>query len=81
MKWREVGGFDDWVENEFFRLHGQTQFGPISTETAYRVIARMKEKAIASKINAKLEASGGIEYKITIVDEIGRDSVEQDECC
>lgn len=79
MKWRGVGGFDDWVEKEFFRLHGQTQSGPIPAETAYKVLARMKEKAITSTIKANLETYGGIEYRITIVDEVKTDTVEQDD--
>ena len=68
-KWREAGGFDTWVEDEFFRLHGYVKNEPISAETAYRVIAKMKEKTITNKISARYEAMGDVMYRVVLVDD------------
>ncbi|MHA2393233.1 MAG: helix-turn-helix domain-containing protein [Promethearchaeota archaeon] len=70
IKWRNTGGFEEWIEQEFFRLHGFVNSDPISSEAAYRVVAGIKKKSITKKIVTNLEAAKKIEYRITIVDEL-----------
>ena len=59
--WRASGAFEDWLMEEFFRLHNEVKEGEPSQ--AYRIIARLLERTLTQKVEAK-HTSAGIIVKI-----------------
>ena len=51
QKWKADGGFEDWLDEEFFQLHSQVR--DEDAETAYKVIARLKEKTMVRRIETE----------------------------
>ena len=54
-EWQDEGGFEEWLLNEFFRLHGAKGEG--DWKTRYRVVSRLLEKTLKQKIEAEVEGS------------------------
>jgi len=54
-EWEESGGFEEWLLNEFFRLHSQKGEG--DWKTRYRVVSRLLEKTLKQKIEADVEGN------------------------
>ena len=65
-QWKQDGGFDEWLQEEFFKLHNEVKDG--EPGKAYQVISRLLEKTFTRKVESHI--SGGQELKITILDEI-----------
>jgi len=56
--WRETGGFEEWVDEEFFRLHSKVRTE--DEKLAYKTIARFKERILARK--QEIEAKGDLTF-------------------
>lgn len=54
-EWKEKGGFEDWLLDEFFRLHGEEAEG--DWKTRYKVVSRLLEKTLKQKIEADVEGA------------------------
>jgi Trp operon repressor len=55
-EWRDNGGFEDWLQNEFFALHNQVR--DTNMELAYKIISGLLEKNMKQRVEATVE--GGI---------------------
>lgn len=53
-EWRAEGGFERWLQDEFFRLHDKVRSD--DEKTAYKVIARLLERTLKQKVEAQVEA-------------------------
>lgn len=51
--WRNSGGYYEWLEGEFFRLHGDMR--DEDRKTAYKEVCRLLGRFISRKIEAKVE--------------------------
>lgn len=55
-KWRTSGGFEKWLEAEFYRLHNIIQ--EEDPKLAYREVAKLKAKTMTDKTEVKAEVDG-----------------------
>jgi hypothetical protein len=64
--WKQSGGFEEWLQEEFFKLHSMVKQG--EPTKAYQIIARLLERTLTRKVESHIR--GGQELKITILDEV-----------
>ena len=65
-QWKLDGGFEEWLQDEFFKLHSEVKQGD-PTKT-YQVVSRLLEKTLTRKVESHI--TGRQELKITILDEV-----------
>jgi len=51
-RWRETGGFEEWLQEEFFRLHNSVR--DEEEVIAYKTIARLLERTLTQKVKAEV---------------------------
>ena len=68
-KWKQTGGFEEWLNEEFFKLHSSVK--QAEPTNAYQTISRLLEKTLTKKVEEHI--TGGQELKISIVDEVEHD--------
>ena len=63
QKWKADGGFEKWLQVEFFKLHNEIKEGEPSQ--AYRVVARLLERTLTRKVEANLKGSTNLVVRIS----------------
>lgn len=58
--WMNKGGFEDWLNKEFFRLHRKAEEEDVLE--AYKAVVRLKERYITQKIQQDIK--GSFDHKI-----------------
>lgn len=56
--WRESGGFEEWLEQEFLELHQQVKVQ--DPKAAYREIAALKGKTLKQRLEAEVTGAAPI---------------------
>jgi len=72
-EWKKQGGFEDWLLDEFFRLHGEVAEG--DWQTRYKVVSRLLEKTLKQRVEAEVKNKEGSSFKVEIVDN-SKDSIQ-----
>jgi len=68
-KWRKQGGFEDWLQEEFFDLH--TIVRNESPEIAYKIVAGLLGKLTAKKIEAGISLDIGPRFSALMRETFG----------
>ena len=68
-KWRKQGGFEDWLQEEFFDLH--TIVRNLEPAVAYKVVAGLLGKLTAKKIEAGISLDVGPRFSALMRDTFG----------
>jgi len=61
-KWRESGGFEEWLQEEFLELHREVKGDDV--KTAYKEISKLVARSMTQKSEAKVEAK--TEHKVNV---------------
>jgi len=74
-KWREQGGFEEYLYEEFHRLH--VVVSNEAPDVAYKVIASLLSKTIAKKVEAGITVDIGPRFTAAMRDTFGLELDEQ----
>ena len=71
-QWKQGGGFEEWLQQEFFSLH-KAMKGDDKAALAYSTVAQLLGKSMTQKVQQQIE--GGTDVKIVV--EYGEDPQAQ----